>query len=38
MDLMEKVIDLVVWAIVIGSIFWMAYGTYEMINLIFLRS
>jgi hypothetical protein len=38
MDLMGKVIDWVVWAIVIGSIFWMAYGTYEMINLIFLRS
>lgn len=38
MGLIKKVIDWVVWAIVIGSIFWMAYGTYEMINLIFLRS
>jgi len=38
MGLIEKVIDWIVWALVIGSIFWMVYGTYEMINLMFLRS
>jgi hypothetical protein len=37
MGLIEKLIDLVVWALVIGSIFWMAYGTYDIINLMFIR-
>jgi len=37
MVILEKIIDVIVWALVVGSIFWLAYGTYEIINLFFLR-
>jgi len=37
MGIIEKIIDWVVWALVVGSIFWMAYGTYDIINLMFIR-
>jgi hypothetical protein len=37
MVILKKIIDVIVWALVIGSIFWLAYGMYEMINLFILR-
>ena len=37
MDLLEKVIDYIIWALVIGSIFGFIYGTYQVIDLFFIR-
>ncbi len=33
MDLLEKVIDYIIWALVIGSIFGFFYGTYQVVDL-----
>jgi len=33
----EKILDVVVWLLVIGSILGFAYGTYELIDLFFIR-
>lgn len=37
MDLAEKVIDWIVWILIIGSIIGFAYGCYELIDLFFIR-
>jgi hypothetical protein len=36
-DWVLKVIDWLIWALVIGSIFGFIYGTYEVIDLFFIR-
>jgi TRAP-type C4-dicarboxylate transport system permease small subunit len=37
MDLAEKILNVVVWLLIIGGMGWFAYGCYELINLFFLR-
>jgi len=37
MDRVLKVIDVVVWLLIIGGMFWFAYGCYELIDLFYLR-
>jgi len=37
MDRILKVIDVIVWLLVVGSIFGFAYGTYQLIDVFFLR-
>ena len=37
MELLEKIIDYVIWILIIGSIFGFIYGTYEVIDLFFIR-
>jgi len=37
MDLIEKILDYVVWLLVICSMIWFAYGCYEIVDLFFIR-
>ena len=37
MDLMEKILDYIVWILVIGSIIGFFVGTYQIIDLFFIR-
>jgi hypothetical protein len=37
MDLVEKILDVVVWLLIVGGIGWFAYGCYQLIDLFFLR-
>jgi len=37
MDLGEKILDIVIWLLIVGGIGWFAYGCYELIDLFFLR-
>ena len=37
MDFLEKVIDWIVWALIIGGIGWLAFGCYTLIDLFFIR-
>jgi TRAP-type C4-dicarboxylate transport system permease small subunit len=37
MDLAEKILNVVVWLLIVGGMGWFAYGCYELINLFFLR-
>jgi hypothetical protein len=37
MELLEKVIDWCIWALVISSILGFIYGTYQLIDLFFIR-
>lgn len=37
MDRILKVIDWIVWGLVIGGMGWFVYGCYELIDLFFLR-
>jgi hypothetical protein len=37
MDLAEKILDVVVWLLIVGGMGWFFYGCYELINLFFLR-
>jgi hypothetical protein len=37
MDRVLKVIDVVVWLLIISGMFWFAYGCYELVNLFFIR-
>jgi len=37
MDSLEKVIDVAVWILVIGSMMWFVYGCYDLINLFFME-
>jgi len=37
MDSLEKVIDVAVWILVIGSMMWFVYGCYDLINLFFIK-
>jgi TRAP-type C4-dicarboxylate transport system permease small subunit len=33
----EKVLDIVIWLLVISGMMWFAYGCYELIDLFFIR-
>jgi TRAP-type C4-dicarboxylate transport system permease small subunit len=37
MDLVEKILDIVIWLLIVSGIGWFAYGCYELIDLFFLR-
>jgi hypothetical protein len=37
MDLAEKILNVVVWLLIVGGMGWFVYGCYELINLFFLR-
>jgi TRAP-type C4-dicarboxylate transport system permease small subunit len=37
MDLAEKILNVIVWLLIVGGMGWFAYGCYELINLFFLR-
>jgi hypothetical protein len=37
MDFLEKVIDWIVWGLVVGGMCWFAYGCYKLIDLFFIR-
>jgi TRAP-type C4-dicarboxylate transport system permease small subunit len=37
MERIEKILDVIVWLLVIGSIGWFAYGCYALIDLFFIR-
>jgi TRAP-type C4-dicarboxylate transport system permease small subunit len=37
MERIEKILDVIVWLLVIGSMGWFAYGCYALINLFFIR-
>jgi hypothetical protein len=37
MDLLEKVIDYIIWVLIISGIGWFFYGCYQLIDLFFLR-
>ena len=37
MERAEKILDVIVWLLVIGSMGWFAYGCYALINLFFIR-
>jgi predicted Co/Zn/Cd cation transporter (cation efflux family) len=37
MDRILKVIDWIVWGLIIGGMFWFFYGCYQLIDLFFIR-
>jgi hypothetical protein len=37
MDLAEKILDVIVWLLVVGGMCWFAYGCYKLIDLFFIR-
>jgi hypothetical protein len=37
MDRILKIIDFIIWILVVGSIFGFAYGCYELVDLFFIR-
>jgi len=37
MERIEKILDVIVWLLVIGSMIWFAYGCYALIDLFFIR-
>lgn len=37
MDFLEKVIDWVIWLLIIGSIIGFMYGTIELVSIFFIR-
>ena len=37
MDRILKVIDVVVWLLIVGGIGWFFYGCYQLIDLFFIR-
>jgi len=37
MKLAEKIVDIIVWLLVVGSMGWLAYGCYALIDLFFIR-
>jgi hypothetical protein len=37
MSLLEKIVDVIVWLLVVGSMGWFAYGCYTLIDLFFIR-
>jgi TRAP-type C4-dicarboxylate transport system permease small subunit len=34
---MQKILDVTVWLLVLGTMGWLAYGCYALINLFFIR-
>jgi len=37
MEQIEKILDVIVWLLVIGGMGWFAYGCYALIDLFFIR-
>ena len=37
MERIEKILDVIVWLLVIGVMGWFAYGCYALIDLFFIR-
>jgi len=37
MGSLEKLLDVVVWILVISSMIWFMYGCYDLINLFFIK-
>jgi hypothetical protein len=37
MDLAEKILEVVVWLLIVGGMGWFFYGCYQLIDLFFLR-
>jgi TRAP-type C4-dicarboxylate transport system permease small subunit len=37
MKLAEKIIDVIVWLLILSSIGWLVYGCYTLIDLFFIR-
>jgi hypothetical protein len=37
MAILEKIIDWIVWILIIGGISWFFYGCYQLIDLFYLR-
>jgi hypothetical protein len=37
MDILEKLVDWVVWALIISGMAWLAFGCYTLIDLFFIR-
>jgi hypothetical protein len=37
MAILEKIIDWIVWGLIVGGMGWFAYGCYELIDLFFMR-
>ena len=37
MELLEKVLNLVVWLLIIGGMMWFFYGMFQLVNLVYLR-
>jgi len=37
MDFLEKVVDWIVWGLIISGIMWFVFGCYTLIDLFFIR-
>ena len=37
MELLEKVLNLVVWLLIISGMMWFFYGMFQLVNLVYLR-
>jgi len=37
MDFLEKVVEWIVWGLVISGMIWFAFGCYTLINLFFMK-
>jgi len=37
MDFLKKLIDWVVWGLIVGGMAWLAFGCYTLIDLFFIR-
>ena len=37
MELLEKLLNLVIWLLIIGGMMWFFYGMFQLVNLIYLR-
>ena len=37
MGSLEKLLDVVVWILIVGSMIWFMYGCYDLINLFFIK-
>jgi TRAP-type C4-dicarboxylate transport system permease small subunit len=33
----EKILEVIVWLLIISGMFWFAYGCYELVDLFFIR-
>ena len=37
MGSLEKLLDVAVWILIVGSMIWFVYGCYDLINLFFIK-
>lgn len=37
MELLEKLLNLVIWLLIIGGMMWFFYGMFQLVNLVYLR-